>query len=516
MDMFDKRTEEFTHFTHHSSHKKSILSNSVFDILEDSRGLFWVCTNKGLNLFDKKHNTFEHIKLANARTVHNIQEDNAHTLWFATDIGLVHFDAIKKEVIKIYTTEDGLHSHDFFATSRGKMDDGQFWYGGFNGLNSFYPSTLKDNLNTPDIFLTSIKQDGKEIKTKQSFEALKHLELKADKNYFEFEYVGLNFTNSQKNQYKYFLEGYDKDWYDAENIQIGRYVNLPSGEYTLRIKGSNNDSHWSKKNQEVALKILIDTPWYTMTIAYFLYILFFALFIYLIFRWQINRVKNQNILLEKTVQEQTKDLSKQLEAVKIAEKEKTELFVKAQEATKSKSEFLANMSHEIRTPMNGIIGMTHLALQTELNAKQKNYLQKVDNSAKSLLGIINDILDFSKIEAGKLSIEKIDFDMYKVIDNVVQLVENQVEAKKLELIVSYAKDVGKNYFGDSLRISQIITNLLGNAVKFTSEGEIGIYITKVSDNRFRFEIKDSGIGLTPEQVGKLFKSFSQADGTTTR
>lgn len=218
-----------------------------------------------------------------------------------------------------------------------------------------------------------------------------------------------------------------------------------------------------------------------------------------------------------TAQKEVEDLTANLE-VKIEErtKELEKERTKAQEATKSKSEFLANMSHEIRTPMNGIIGMTHLALQTELNDKQKSYLQKVDNSAKALLGIINDILDFSKIEAGKLTIEKIDFDMYKVIDNVVQLVENQVEIKNLELIVSYAQDVGKNYFGDSLRISQIITNLLSNAVKFTSEGEIGIYISKASDDRFRFEIKDSGIGLTPEQVGKLFKSFSQADSSTTR
>ena len=224
--------------------------------------------------------------------------------------------------------------------------------------------------------------------------------------------------------------------------------------------------------------------------------------------------------LHENIDQATADLRQTLETIEVQNVELDIARKQAIEAVRVKSEFLANMSHEIRTPMNGVIGFTNLLLKTDLTGKQREYLNTIRRSAQGLLAIVDDILDFSKVEAGKMVLEKAPLDMREVVDDVLTMLAPTAADKSLELVPLVYSDVPQNLLGDTLRVKQVLLNLVTNAVKFTAKGsvEVRVMLEQEDDDAavIAIQIKDSGIGLTPEQQKQLFQAFQQADTSTTR
>ncbi|MBN1447342.1 MAG: hypothetical protein JXA28_05375 [Bacteroidetes bacterium] len=510
---YDKTTRRFTRFLHDATNPESISSNRIHCIYEDSRGMLWIGTAAGLNLMDRRNARFRHYTHLDGLpndVIYSILEDTKSYLWLSTNRGLARFHPFRERTDS-YDVTDGLQGNEFNIGGGFRSLSGELFFGGVNGLTYFRPDDLTRNPYRPPVRLSSCRIGGVDIPLRMNREGTYFLEMEYTDESINFEFAALNFFNAGKNRYTYKLEGMHDHWISAGNNRSINFIALPAGDYTLRIRGSNNDGVWNREGAVVRIRIS-DPFWSTWWFRLIMGIILFGI-IAVVIRWRISLIRSQELELAQTVEERTAELRhanasllQEIEERKRAEQE-------AYRANSTKTEFLAHLSHEIRTPMNAILGFTEL-LNTRIHDEQlRGFLRSIELSGSTLLTLINDILDLSKIEAGRIELELRPVDIRELLHEMEQLFSFQIQQRGLQFHVLADEELPTALMVDQLRIRQILFNLIGNAVKYTEKGSITVEVGRSNVDQVQCSlhlyVKDTGIGISPSQKQIIFEPFRQ-------
>lgn len=531
---FDANNDSFKYYKNDPKNLQSLSNNLIKSICIDpyeSKNILWIGTaGGGINRFDVDNNMFTHFYESDGlpnNVVYGILPDGKGNLWLSTNKGLSKFNP-KKKTFRNYDVNDGLQSNEFNTGAYYRSEKGEMFFGGINGLNYFNPNAIKDNPYKPDVVLTRLKIQDQYVSVRNNNSILQKtisetekIVLSHDDDVITFDFAALDYSASEKNQYSYKLENFNDDWIYSGTVHTAAYTNIPPGEYIFRVKGSNNDGVWNEAG--FALTLIIKPPWWSTWWAYILYGLLFVCGLYLIRRYELNRLTLKNQLkLEKVATDSLRNLDQ------------------------LKSHFFANISHEFRTPLTLILGQVESVMSSSIETKEKGKLQVANRNARRLLTLINQLLDLSKLEAGSMELNAEQHNIVSFLKSILFSFESLAESKNINLKFESDSESIPFIF-DADKMEKIICNLISNAFKFTSEnGEIKLSVNIVSPNLIQeghselvsetltvskmlkqvqhdntggfveIKIKDTGIGIPADSLPHIFNRFYQVDGSSAR
>jgi ligand-binding sensor domain-containing protein/signal transduction histidine kinase len=499
LDVYDPVTRTLKHFS-----KESGLNHDfIISLCEDSEGQIWIGTNAYINRYNKKDGSFTYFNEEHglpSNYIYVIRKDKNNDMWFGTGRGLCKFNK-KDRSFNTFTQEDGLQSLEFNLRAACVCDDGELFFGGMNGFNSFYPDSISKNPHKPKLVFTSFYKTIGESKEYINLGELDEVVLDYNENSFTVEFAALEFTNPQKNNYAYKMEGIYDNWMDIGNRRFVPFFALSPGKYNFKIIGSNNDDEWN--TDAIGIKIIIRPPWWRSILAYVVYLIVIVLSVFVFIKIRERRLQQDKIILEQKVTERTLQIEEQNQLI-------TTQNEKLKELNSTKDKLFSIIGHDLGNQFNIIVGFLDVLVSDfkRLAAdKLELHLKNIYDTSKHANDLLENLLTWAKIQRNAIQYHPKEFKVKPIIEESLGLLQSA--AAKKNITVQVIANPETIIYADVNMFSTVIRNLTYNAIKFTHEnGEVSISV-KNMQKFCQAIVKDNGVGIPKENIQKIFRVDSK-------